>query len=61
MDEFIDYAEKVRINAIIGDSLMYIIGTPLLLYMNTQSQRKKEFISIMSLYITGYLIYQKPS
>ena len=61
MDEFIDYAEKVGINAIIGDSLMYIIGTPLLLYMNTQSHKTKEFVSIISLYITGYLIYHKPS
>lgn len=60
MDEFIDYADTVKVNAIIGDSIMYLMGVPLLFYVSQQSKELNEFTSIVSLYLIGYLIHQKP-
>ena len=60
MDEFIDYADTVKVNAIIGDSIMYLMGVPLLFYVSQQSKVTNEFISIVCLYLIGYLIHQKP-
>jgi hypothetical protein len=59
MDEFIDYSEKVGINAVIGDSIMYILATPILFYLSKIDQDKNTFASILSLYFIGYLIHQK--
>ena len=61
MDEFKYYAEKVKIGAVIGDSIMYLIGTPLLyLIIQKNDINTNTFISIVSLYLIGYFIYQKP-
>jgi hypothetical protein len=61
MDEFKSYAESAKSNAIIGDSIMYLIGTPLLyLFIQKNNINKNTFISIVCFYLIGYLIYQKP-
>ena len=61
MDEFKSYAESAKSNAVIGDSIMYLIGTPLLyLYIQKNNINTNTFISIVCFYLIGYLIYQKP-
>ena len=61
MDEFKYYAERAKTNAVIGDSIMYLIGTPLLyLFIQKNNINTNTFISILCFYLIGYLIYQKP-
>jgi len=61
MDEFKNYAERVKTGAVIGDSFMYLLATPLLyLYIQKNNIHKNTFISIVCFYLIGYLIYQKP-
>jgi hypothetical protein len=61
MDEFKGYAEKVKTNAVIGDSIMYLLATPLLyLFIQKNNIHINTFISIVCFYLIGYLIYQKP-
>ena len=60
MDEFIDYADIVGINAIIGDSLMYILSIPILYFFVKKNDKDlNRFLSIISLYFIGYLLYKK--
>ena len=61
MDEFKSYAERVKAGAIIGDSFMYLLATPLLyLFIQKNNINTNTFISIVCFYLIGYLIYQKP-
>ena len=60
MDEFIDYSKTVGINAVIGDSLMYIISIPILYIIYKMKGDINIFSILVSLYVVGYLIYQKP-
>jgi len=61
IDEFKSYANTVGINAVIGDSLMYIFATPLLYYFIIKNPDNINiFISIVCTYLVGYLLYQKP-
>ena len=60
MDEFIDYSKTVGINAVIGDSLMYISSIPILYIIYKMRNDITIFTILVSLYIVGYLIYQKP-
>jgi hypothetical protein len=61
MDELKLYSEKVKTGAVIGDSIMYLIGTPLLyFYIQKNNINTNTFISIVCFYLIGYLIYQKP-
>ena len=61
MDEFKYYAERVKAGAVIGDSFMYLLATPLLyLYIQKNNIHTNTFISIVCFYLIGYLIYQKP-
>ena len=61
MDEFKSYAENVKTNAVVGDSIMYLLATPLLyLYIQKNNINTNTFISILCFYLIGYLIYQKP-
>ncbi len=60
MDEFKRYAKSVRTGAVIGDSLMYLLGTPLLFYLATVRNDINVFSSLVSLYLVGYFVYQKP-
>lgn len=61
MDEFKKYTIDANIKPLLGDSLMYLIATPILfyliLYLNNDTN---VFISILSIYIIIYLVYQKP-
>ena len=60
MDEFKYYAEKAKSNAVVGDSIMYLIGTSLLyLFVQKNNIHINTFISILCFYLIGYLIYQK--
>ena len=61
LDELVSYANKVKTGAVIGDSFMYLIGTPILfLLVSKLNNETNSFISVVSIYIIGYLIYQKP-
>ena len=60
MDEFIDYSKTVGINAVIGDSLMYIISIPILYIIYKMKDDITIFSILVSIYVVGYLIYQKP-
>ena len=61
MDEFKYYADKVKSGAIIGDSFMYLLATPLLyFYIQKRTDDVNIFISIISFYLIGYLVHQKP-
>lgn len=61
MDEFKNYAERVKTGAIIGDSFMYLLATPLLyFFIQKNNITINTFISIVCFYLIGYLIYQKP-
>ena len=61
MDEFKYYASRAGTNAVIGDSIMYLIGTTLLYYVIQNNNKDTNiFISILSFYLIGYLVYQKP-
>ena len=60
MDEFIRYSKSVGINAIIGDSIMYLLATPLVFYLVNVRTDVNVFSSLVSLYLVGYFIYQKP-
>ncbi len=61
MDEFKYYAERAKTNAVRGDSIMYLIGTPLLyLFVQKNNIHTNTFISIVCFYLIGYLIHQKP-
>ena len=61
LDEFKYYADKVKSGAIIGDSFMYLLASPLLyFYIKKNNINTNTFISIVCFYLIGYLIYQKP-
>ena len=61
LDELVDYAKNVKTGAVIGDSFMYLIGTPILYFLvNKLSNETNSFISVVSIYLIGYFIYQKP-
>ena len=61
MDEFKSYAERVKTGAVIGDSFMYLLATPLLyLFVQKNNIHTNTFISIVCFYLIGYLIHQKP-
>ena len=61
IDELLSYSKNIGVGAVIGDSFMYLIGTPILFYIvNKISNDNKIFLSIFLLYIIGYFIYEKP-
>jgi hypothetical protein len=61
LDEFKYYADKVKSGAIIGDSFMYLLASPLLyFYIKKNNINTNTFISIVCFYLIGYLIYQEP-
>ena len=61
MDVLIYYANNVKVGAVIGDSFMYLLATPMLLLLTKYSDESNIFISLISLYIIGYFVYQKPA
>jgi hypothetical protein len=60
MDELQSYANKVSYGAVIGDSFMYLLATPLLYFLIQMENEENTFISLVSAYIIGYILYQKP-
>jgi len=61
IDEFKEYAKYYQSQAIFADSLIYLAATPLLyFYLKKNNDNVNIFISIVSFYLIGYLIYQKP-
>ena len=61
IDELKSYSKSIGTGAIIGDSFMYLLATPLLyLYIQKNNINTNTFISIVCFYLIGYLIYQKP-
>lgn len=60
MDELQSYANKVSYGAVIGDSFMYLLATPLLYFLIQMKNEENTFISLVSAYIIGYILYQKP-
>jgi len=60
MDEFIRYSKSVGTGAVIGDSIMYLLATPLVFYLVNIRTDVNVFSSLVSLYLVGYFIYQKP-
>lgn len=60
MDELNKYAKKVSFGAVIGDSSMYILSIIIFYLIRNSSNDIKTFLSVLSLYLIGYFIYQKP-
>ena len=60
MDELTKYAKHVGVGAVIGDSFMYLLATPLLYYLLKLDDQENIFISLLCAYIIGYIVYQKP-
>ena len=61
IDEFKEYAKYYQSQAVIADSLIYLVATPLLYFhLKKNNDNVNIFISIVSFYLIGYLIYQKP-
>jgi len=61
IDEFKDYAKSVKSGAVIGDSFMYIVATPLLYYYIKNNRNDVNvFTNIVCLYLIGYFLHQKP-
>lgn len=60
IDEFKDYAKHYRVQAVVADSLIYLFTTPLLYYYITKNTNNINiFISIVCLYLVGYILHQK--
>lgn len=61
IDEFKRYAEGVSYGAVIGDSFMYLIATPILYYLITKKTNDVNIlVSLVCFYLIGYFLYQKP-
>ena len=59
-DELIEYANNIGVGAVIGDSFMYLLATPLLYILLKLKDEDNQFISLVCTYIIGYIVYQKP-
>ena len=60
MDEFKEYANYYRSQAIVADSMIYLFTVPLLYYfIMKQTDNVNIFISIVSIYLMGYFIHEK--
>ena len=60
MDELISYSKSVGTGAVIGDSFMYLMATPLLYILLKLNTEENTLISLLCTYILGYILYQKP-
>jgi hypothetical protein len=61
VDEFKRYAQSVSYGAVIGDSFMYLVATPILYYIVTKKTNDINiFVSLVCSYLIGYFLYQKP-
>ena len=60
MDEFKIYAKKQGSGAIIGDSAMVILSVIVLFFIKDVNNDYKIFLNVLSIYLIGYFLYQKP-
>jgi hypothetical protein len=61
IDELQSYASHISYGAVIGDSFMYLLATPVLYYFVLNIKNDSNiFISIVCSYLIGYFLYQKP-
>ena len=60
MDEFKHYSKGAGINAIAGDSFMYLLSIPVLLQVSKLQTQEIQVLSTFCLYLLGYFVYQKP-
>lgn len=61
IDEFKYYAEDIKQGAVIADSIIYLITTPLLYYIiKNNNDDVNIFTTIFSFYLIGYFLHQKP-
>ena len=60
IDEFKQYAKHYKAQAVVADSLIYLFTTPILYYLiSKNSNNENTFISLVCLYLIGYLLHQK--
>lgn len=59
LDYFKKYAKEVGINALLGDSILVVVGVIISAFLNQMSFDYNIIILILSIYITPYLIYMK--
>ena len=61
IDEFKNYAKYYQTQAVVADSMIYLITTPILYYyLKNNKDETNIFISIVSVYLMGYFLHQKP-
>ena len=61
IDEFKNYAKYYQTQAVVADSMIYLITTPILYYyLKNNKDENNIFISIVSVYLMGYFLHQKP-
>lgn len=58
IDLFKDYSKIAGVDAITGDSLMYLIALPVLFNIYNLNIDLKIFLCILCFYLLGYLIYK---
>lgn len=60
IDEFKNYAKYYQTQAVVADSMIYLFTTPLLYYVVSElDDETNTFVTLISVYIAGYLLYQK--
>ena len=59
LDYFKKYSKEVGINALLGDSILVVVGVIISAFLNQMSFDYNIIILILSIYITPYLIYMK--
>jgi uncharacterized protein YacL len=59
LDFFKDYAKEVKYNALVGDSILIVVGVVLSAYLNTKSFDYNMIALMISIYLVPYIIYMK--
>ena len=57
LDFFKEYAKEVGVNALLGDSILVIVGVIISAFLNNKSFDYNIIMLILSIYIAPYLIY----
>lgn len=59
LDFFKDYAKEVKYNALVGDSILIVVGVVLSAYLNTKSFDYNMIALMISIYLVPYILYMK--